>query len=110
MMLVSVDPHSQSVFVLSIPRDLCLGPCEGHSSRINEVYKRKGMEELQRTIRNVTGLFVDHWIKVNFYGVESIIDALGGVRVQVRETSTSVWCTWTRTRRSVSISSRAGTT
>ncbi len=83
MMLVSVDPHSQSVFVLSIPRDLCLGPCEGHSSRINEVYKRKGLEELQRTIRNVTGLFVDHWIKVNFYGVESIIDALGGVRVQV---------------------------
>ena len=38
-------------------------------------------EALKQTVRSVTGLRVDHWMLVNFYGVETIIDRLGGVRV-----------------------------
>ena len=81
MMLISLDPSTESVFVLSIPRDLCLGPCDGHSSRINEVYRRQGIEELKRTIRNLTGMRVHNWVMLNFYGVERIINQLGGVRI-----------------------------
>ena len=81
IMLVSLDPNTNSAFILSIPRDLCLRACDGHSSRINEVLKRQGMDELQSTLRNVTGLPVDYFLLVNFYGVERIIDALGGVAI-----------------------------
>ena len=81
MMIVSLDPQTDTVFVLSIPRDLCLGACEGHSSRLNEVYKREGIDELIQSIRNLTGLRVHHWAMVNFQGVERIIDQLGGVRI-----------------------------
>ena len=81
MMIVSLDPQTDTVFILSIPRDLCLGACEGHSSRLNEVYKREGIDELIQSIRNLTGLQVHHWAMVNFQGVERIIDQLGGVRI-----------------------------
>ena len=81
IMVVSIDQASESIFVLSLPRDLCLGACDGHSSRINEVLKRRGMEDLKQTLRYVTGLHIDHWLLVNFHGVEAIIDQLGGVRV-----------------------------
>ena len=81
IMIVSIDQTSESIFVLSLPRDLCLGACDGHSSRINEVLKRRGMEDFKQTLRYVTGLHIDHWLLVNFHGVEAIIDQLGGVRV-----------------------------
>ena len=81
IMIVSIDPASDSIFVLSLPRDLCLGACDGHSSRINEVYKRQGIDALKQTLRYVTGLHIDHWLLVNFHGVEAIINQLGGVRV-----------------------------
>ena len=81
IMIVSIDPASDTIFVLSLPRDLCLGACDGHSSRINEVYKRQGIDALKQTLRYVTGLRIDHWLMVNFHGVEAIIDQLGGVRV-----------------------------
>ena len=81
IMVVSIDQTSESIFVLSLPRDLCLGACDGHSSRINEVLKRRGMDDLKQTLRYVTGLHIDHWLLVNFHGVEAIIDQLGGVRV-----------------------------
>lgn len=81
IMIVSIDQASGTIFVLSLPRDLCLGACDGHASRINEVYKRQGIEALKQTLRYVTGLRIDHWMLVNFHGVEAIINQLGGVRV-----------------------------
>lgn len=81
IMIVSIDAESDTIFVLSLPRDLCLGACDGHSSRINEVYKRQGIEPLKQALRYVTGLNIDHWMLVNFHGVEAIINQLGGVRV-----------------------------
>ena len=81
IMIVSIDPASDTIFVLSLPRDLCLGACDGHSSRINEVYKRQGIDALKQTLRYVTSLHIDHWLLVNFHGVEAIINQLGGVRV-----------------------------
>lgn len=81
IMLVSLDPESGSALVLSIPRDLCLDACDTHSSRVNEILKREGMDALQATLHNITGLPIDYFLLVNFYGVERIIDALGGVNV-----------------------------
>ncbi|MDE2903919.1 MAG: LCP family protein [Chloroflexota bacterium] len=81
IMIVSIDAETDTILVLSLPRDLCLGACDGHSSRINEVYKRQGIEALKEALRYVTGLNIDHWMLVNFHGVEAIINQLGGVRV-----------------------------
>ncbi len=81
IMLVSLDPESGSALVLSIPRDLCLDACDTHSSRVNEIFKRQGMEALQATLHNITGIPIDYFLLVNFYGVERIIDALDGVNV-----------------------------
>lgn len=81
VMIVSIDQWSNSAFVLSIPRDLCLGTCETHASRINELYRLQNIEALQQAIYDLTHLQIDYWALVNFQGVEAIINRLGGIRV-----------------------------
>ena len=83
MMVVSIDPTTRSMFLLSIPRDLCLRPCDTHATRLNEVALRQGMDGLKQEIRNLTGLNMHYWVMVNFVGVERIINQMGGVQVYV---------------------------
>ena len=56
VMIVSIDQWSNSAFVLSIPRDLCLGTCETHASRINELYRLQNIEVVQQDIHDLTHL------------------------------------------------------
>ncbi len=81
VMIISIDQWSNSAVVLSIPRDLCLGTCETHTSRIKELYRLQDIEALQQAIHDLTRLRIDYWVLVNFQGVEAIINRLGGVRV-----------------------------
>ncbi len=81
VMIVSIDQWSNSAFVLSIPRDLCLGTCETHASRINELYRLQNIEVVQQAIHDLTHLQIDYWALVNFQGVEAIINRIGGIRV-----------------------------
>ena len=83
IMLVSVDPTAQQIVLLSIPRDLCAYDCQSWSDRINYIYYSKGPMVLLDTIHELTNIDVEHYVAINFDGFAKIIDALGGVRVNV---------------------------
>lgn len=78
IMLIIANPKSKKLGVISFPRDLWL---ESYSSRINELYKRKGVLELMTALEGYSGLKIDHIIKSNFAGFVDIVDLLGGVDV-----------------------------
>ena len=78
IMLIVANPKSKKLGIISFPRDLWL---ERYSSRINEVYKRKGVLELITALEGYSGLKIDHVIKSNFAGFVDIVDLLGGVDV-----------------------------
>ncbi|MGD2059053.1 MAG: LCP family protein, partial [Anaerolineales bacterium] len=83
MMLVSIDPKEHSVKLLSFPRDLYVYIPGWRVDRINVADGRGGDEMVKNTILYNFGMEVDHIVRVNFYGFMGVVDALGGIDVQV---------------------------
>lgn len=89
ILLVSADPAAGKLSVLSIPRDT-YHPVEGKNGlgqkKINAVYGFKeggGSEGLREAVEGLTGLSIDATVGVRYEHVPPLIDALGGVPVEV---------------------------
>ena len=85
IMLVQVVPKSGDVKLLSVPRDLLVEVEPGERDKINAAYNFGGVERTIDALENYTGVPVDHYAVVDFEGFERVIDAMGGVRVDVGE-------------------------
>jgi LCP family protein required for cell wall assembly len=83
IMLVQVVPKSGDVKLLSVPRDLLVEVEPGERDKINAAYNFGGVEKTIGALENYSGLPVDHYAVVDFQGFERVIDAMGGVRVDV---------------------------
>jgi LCP family protein required for cell wall assembly len=83
MMLVTTDPEHNRIYYLSIPRDLRI-VIPGHGTdKVNVAFQIGGPRLAVRTIQEYTGLPVNHLVIVDFARFEDLIDALGGVTVNV---------------------------
>jgi LCP family protein required for cell wall assembly len=83
MMLVTTDPEHNRIYYLSIPRDLRI-VIPGHGTdKVNVAFQIGGPRLAVRTVREYTGLPVHHLAIVDFARFEDLIDALGGVTVNV---------------------------
>ncbi|HEX6131141.1 MAG TPA: LCP family protein [Actinomycetota bacterium] len=85
IMLVRTDPDRGRTAYLSIPRDLRVDVPGRGFAKINAAFQFGGVDLAVRTIRNFTGLQVNHVAIVDFANFEDLIDALGGVTVNVQE-------------------------
>lgn len=91
MMVISVDPESESMSILSIPRDLYVQIPGYGQDRINTavVYGSRegdyldGAALAMQTVSSNLGIPVQHFIMVDFGAFVRIIDLLEGVDVQV---------------------------
>ncbi len=80
IMLVSVDPDSDRSAVISIPRDTrCVIPGQSDFGKINAAYALGGPELMIETVREFTGLDINHFVVIDFEGFKHIVDAIGGV-------------------------------
>ena len=90
MIIVSVDATNNMVRLLSIPRDLWVYiPGHGYN-RINtadlwgELAKKgSGPERIKKTIHHNLGIPIHYYVRVDFEGFVKIIDAVGGIDVDV---------------------------
>ncbi len=91
MILLSIDPATRSVGMLSIPRDLYV-PIPGQSDmqRINTAYvlgelnqPGGGPKLAAQTIQYNFGIPVQHYVVVSFDAVIGVVDAVGGIDVNV---------------------------
>src|SRR5919112_2000600 len=85
IMLVQAVPKTGDVKLLSVPRDLLVEVEPGDKDRINAAYNYGGIEETIAAVENYSGLPIDHYATIDFEGFERVIDAMGGVRVDVGE-------------------------
>ncbi len=98
-MLVHVSADRKSAAVVSIPRDTrvdipkCVDPKTGEkfaatNDIINTSLARGGAGCTLATWQNLTGVYIDHWMTIDFAGVVKMADAIGGVEVCVKQ---NVW-------------------
>jgi LCP family protein required for cell wall assembly len=87
VMLVRADTETDSISLLSFPRDLVVDvTCPGkpvYRGRINEAYTNCGTRGTLETVRELTGLPINYLITVNFKGFRQLVDAIDGVWVDV---------------------------
>ncbi len=83
IMLVRTDPRKHRLAFLSIPRDLRV-EIPGHGAgKINAASQIGGPTLALRTVKNLTGLDVNHVAFVDFDRFRDLIDSVGGIDVDV---------------------------
>lgn len=88
--LAAVNPVTKRVALVNTPRDYYVD-LAGTSSKDKLTHAGLyGVETSMETLGNLYGVNVDHYIRINFAGFISIIDALGGVDVYSDQAFTSV--------------------
>jgi len=83
IILARVDPEQQKMWMVSIPRDTRV-ELPGHGAKkINSAYLLGGPNMAIQALEDITGQDIDYFMTVNFWGFEEIIDAIGGVHIDV---------------------------
>jgi LCP family protein required for cell wall assembly len=83
IMVVHTDPSRHRIVYLSIPRDLrIIVPGHGYD-RVNAAFQLGGAALAIKTVASYTGLPINHVIVVDFGQFRQLIDALGGVDINV---------------------------
>lgn len=85
LMLITFNPNTMNATILSIPRDTRVPIVCTKSKAKNKINSTGayGADCVMDTITNFTGIEIDYWVKVNFQGVISLVDALGGIDVDI---------------------------
>ena len=82
--IVSINKDDGSIKLTSILRDLYVTiPGYKNKNRINTAYSRGGGQLAMRTINKNFELNIENYITINFYGLASIIDSLGGIDIEM---------------------------
>jgi LCP family protein required for cell wall assembly len=83
MMIMSVQRRTHQVAQISIPRDLrVVIPGYGYG-KINSANANGGVVLAERTVSDTFGLPIHGYISTNFSGISAIVDAVGGIDVNV---------------------------
>jgi LCP family protein required for cell wall assembly len=87
LMLVRADPSTDSISLLSFPRDMRVEiHCPGRTpsyDKINAAYSYCGPQGSLQTVQALTGVDINYLITVNFRGFRQIVDRLGGAWIDV---------------------------
>ncbi|HET9980562.1 MAG TPA: LCP family protein [Ktedonobacterales bacterium] len=99
MMVISLNLSDHATTMISVPRDLWVQvpPGSGDYSKLNTAYVNglesgfngiaagpvAGGAEAAQKVTEITGLKIDYWLTINFNGFRALVDALGGVDIDV---------------------------
>lgn len=91
MMLAHVDLNKNEINAVSIPRDTRVHlDGYGYTKLTSVQYilqakngPKQGIEESVNAISELTGVPINYYVETNFQGLQSMVDALGGIQVNV---------------------------
>jgi LCP family protein required for cell wall assembly len=96
IMIAHLSADRSNMSVVSIPRDTRVDIPECTDPKTHKVYPktndiinasldRGGAGCTLATVQNLTGVYIDHWLTIDFAGVVKMADVVGGVDVCVKE-------------------------
>lgn len=84
MMLLHISDAGDKPTLVSLPRDSAVTIPGRGRDKLNSAYAAGGPKLLVRTVETVTGVHVDNYMEIGFAGFVDIVDAVGGVEINVR--------------------------
>lgn len=94
IMLLSINTHDNSAFMLSVPRDLWVNvPNQGYGkinttgavTNFNEAgYPKGSMGALEKTLSQTLGINVNYYALVNYSAFKEAVDSVGGINVNIQ--------------------------
>ncbi|KZE38391.1 transcriptional regulator [Bhargavaea cecembensis] len=84
LMLATLNNDDKSIKLLSIPRDsLVYIPEVGYQDKITHAHAFGGVDASIETVEELLDIPVDYFVKMNFNAFIDVVDALGGITVDV---------------------------
>lgn len=86
LMMVTFNPKTLSASMFSVPRDLYV-PIKCRNNALAKINSSAayGTSCVINTMKQLTDIDIDYYVKMNFKGVVDLVEALGGVTVNVEE-------------------------
>lgn len=84
IMVVSIDRKNQKVKVTSLMRDMYVQIPGREDNRINTAYVFGGPALALKTINSNFNLDIKNFVTVNFFGLEDLINKVGGVQINIK--------------------------
>lgn len=83
MMLARVDPKGKKIAIISIPRDTQVDLGQYGEEKINAALAFGGPSLAVKAVSELAGVPISHYAEINLDGFSSVVDALGGIEVNV---------------------------
>lgn len=87
VMLARVDTSNAKITLISIPRDTMISTGDS-VQKINAFYNYGAASQVD-AVSQFAGVDIAHYVQVDFEGVKEVVDALGGVTVNIPENITA---------------------
>lgn len=84
-MLVQVDFTRAKIDAVTFARDMFIENERGSLNKINTIVRSNDEETLVKRLEDNFGLEIDGWFRVNFSSVFQLVDAIGGVEIELTQ-------------------------
>ncbi len=85
VIIASIDVEDKKAGLLFVPRDTRLRIPDRGSNRINAAYAFGGPRLVSRALEDFLDIEIDYHVDLDFDGFVKIIDALGGIEIEVEQ-------------------------
>lgn len=83
LIVARIDPKNKKISMMSIPRDSRVAIPGKWTTKINAAAVYGGPALVIKTVKELTGLPISHYVNLNFNGFRDVVDAIGGVWIDV---------------------------
>lgn len=82
IMVASINPDSEDIKLVSIPRDTLVETDFGLTEKINAMYTYGGIDLMIKEVEKLLDIPISHYAILDFQGLADLVDAVGGIRVK----------------------------
>ncbi len=90
MMVISLNTKLHRVAEISVPRDLQVQIPGYGTAKINSANALGGPQLAKQVITNTLGIPINYYVQTNFTGLEELVNAVGGITVDVKQELTDL--------------------
>ena len=77
--ILRVDLDNRTITEITVPRDTRYELPDGKATKLNDYMTEKSHEEQVKCVEQASGMKIDNYIEIGFPGLEKLVDANGGV-------------------------------